>query len=245
MKRNKSPGPDGIIVEFYQEYWEYLKDHILDIYNYSYEVHKLSYTQYLALLILLYKKGLREDLTNWRPISLNNVDIKLLSKVLACRLKQVLPEIISTDQNGCIMGRLAAKNIRLVEDILDKCDEDEVILLIDNEKAFDRVEKEWLFSVLEAFDLGDYFINWIKIMYSGMKSAIVTNGFVSEYFEISRGIRQGDSLSALLYVIQVEPLAEYQRETSELTGISLSQNNDKRVIVSQFVDVMAVFLNNV
>ena len=66
---------------------------------------ELSYSQYLALIILLYKKGIREKINNWRPISLNNTDIKILSKTLAERLKIVLPEIIDVDQSGCIKDR--------------------------------------------------------------------------------------------------------------------------------------------
>ena len=61
---------------------------------------ELPYSQYLALIVLLYKKGIRELITNWRPISLSNTDLKILSKVLAERLKIVLPEIIKTDQRS-------------------------------------------------------------------------------------------------------------------------------------------------
>ena len=224
MKNNKSPGPDGIIVEFYKIYWNIVKNDLFDIFEISYESQELPYSQYLALIVLLYKKGLRELITNWRPISLSNTDIKIISKVLAERLKKVLPEIIETDQSGCIIGRKIGHNIRLIEDIIEEMDDDNVILLIDQQKAFDRVEWEWLFLSLEKYNIGEYFINWIKVLYRNMKSAVLTNGFVSSFFPIERGIRQGDSLSALLYIIQSEPLSESIRTSKDIKGITIENS---------------------
>ena len=74
-------------------YWDVLKVPLLSVYNICLESGEMSYTQYLAIIILQYKKGIREQLKNWRPISLSNVDTKLLSKVFANRVKIVLPEI--------------------------------------------------------------------------------------------------------------------------------------------------------
>ena len=106
-----------------------------------------------------------------------------------------MPEIIHTDQTGCIEGRFIGQNIRLVQDITDRSESDEVILLLDQEKAFDRVEWDWLFRVLERFCFSNIFISWLKIMYKNMKSGILTNGYMSKYFNKTRGIRQGDAAS--------------------------------------------------
>ena len=182
---------------------------------------KLSYSQYLAIITLLYKKGEREKITNWRPISLNNTDVKILTKILANRVKMVLPDIIHMNQCGCVKGRKIGQGIRLAEDILGILDDKNLIMFDDKEKAFDRVEWDWIFYVLKKYDFGDYFINWIKILYKNMKSAILTNGYVSPYFEISRGIRQGDALSALLYVLQSEALSEAIRCNSQIKGITV------------------------
>ena len=116
--------------------------------------------------------------------------------------------------------------------------DESIILIDDNEKAFDRVEWPWLFHVLEKFGLGDYFVGWIKIMYKNMKSAVMTNGYVSEYFSLSRGIRQGDPLSALLYVLQAEALAEALRCDCRIKGINIqdSDGNFHEVKGSQYED---------
>merc|ERR1712004_26903 len=89
VKKDSSPGPDGITFHFYKLFWEVIKEDLLSVYEFSFESGKLSYSQYLALIILLYKKGLREDIKNWRPISLSNTDTKILTKVFAERIKIV------------------------------------------------------------------------------------------------------------------------------------------------------------
>ena len=139
-------------------------------------------SQYHNKKKLLYKKGIREDIRNWRPISLSNCDIKILTKAFAERLRVVLPHIIDVDQTGCVKGRRIGHSIRLINDVFDELDIEGCILSTDKEKAFDRVEWRWLFYVLKKYGFGNYFINWILIMYKGMKSAIVTNGYISTYF---------------------------------------------------------------
>ena len=94
-----------------------------------------------------------------------------------------------------------------------------VFLLIDREESFDRVETKWLFKVLEGFGLGHNFIKWIRMLYKHAHSAIMTNGVISKYFPVERGIRQGDSLSALLYIFQAEPTAQAIRDSHNMEGI--------------------------
>ena len=246
-KKNSSPGPDGIIYEFYQEFFDVIKDDLLYIYSSGYTMGKLAYSQYLAIIILLYKKGEREKIGNWRPISLNNTDVKILSKILAERVKKVLPDIIHMNQCGCVKGRKIGQGIRLVDDILENLDDKNCIMLDDKEKAFDRVEWDWIFFVLKKFDFGDYFINWVNILYKDMKSAVLTNGYVSPYFKITRGIRQGDALSALLYVLQSEALSEAIRCNCQIKGISIKdkEGNFHEIKGSQYVDDSSNMLLNV
>ena len=72
--------------------------------------------------MLLYKKGIREDIANWRPISLINIDAKLLSKVFPQRVKIALPVIIHKDQKGCVHKRLIGQNIRFIDDVIHEMD---------------------------------------------------------------------------------------------------------------------------
>jgi exonuclease III len=245
MQNNKSPGGDGICVEFYKMYWADIKHDFFQIAMLGLNEEKLAYTQYLAVIKLLYKKGVREDIKNWRPISLLNVDFKIISKTLAERLIKVMPEIIHTDQKGCVKGRYIGENVRLVEDILESHDDDSLILLLDQEKAFDRVEWSWLCKVLKQFNFGERFITWILTLYNGAKSSLLTNGYHSKYFKITRGIRQGDAMSALLYIIQSEPLAQKLRMCDDIEGITLNIDGQSKVCrVIQYVDDTIVFLKH-
>ena len=83
----------------------------------------LSSSQYNAILTLLYKKGEREDIRNWRPISPLNVDYKIITKILEERLKKVLPSIIHTDQKGFVQGRNIQEANRLLQDVISYTDQ--------------------------------------------------------------------------------------------------------------------------
>ena len=154
-----------------------------------------------------------------------------------------MPEIIHDDQRGCVPSRYIGENIRLIDDLLfeiQNLNDNPVVLMLDQEKAFDRVEWNWLFATLERYNFGSTFIDWLKTLYKDAKSSILTNGVQTEYFEITRGIRQGDALSALLYIIQFEPLAEKLRTSSLIEGISLNlkncENESLEVRGCQYVD---------
>ena len=246
MKKDKSPGPDGITPAFYKMFWNIIKHDLLEVFESCYVSEELTYSQYLALLVLLYKKGQREDIKNWRPISLSNTDVKILTKAFAERLRIVLPNLIDVDQTGCIKDRKIGHSIRLIDDIFHQMDDENIMLSTDREKAFDRVEFPWLFFVLEKFGFGQYFLNWMKILYKSLKSAVVTNGWTSTYFSLTRGIRQGDALSALLFIIQAEPLAEYFRLNQGIKGIDIKDEhgNAHELRGCQYVDDANNFLRN-
>ena len=251
MPNNKSPGPDGICVEFYKIYWNLVGSDLIEVLKKGLDDQELAYSQYLASIILLYKKGPRPDIRNWRPISLLNCDYKLLSKVLAERLKKVLSEIISPEQRGCVPGRYIGENIRLVEDMIYEIEQGNipaVLLQLDQEKAFDRIEWDWLFKVLAHFNFGETFIGHLKTLYKNAKSCIITNGYQSRYFEVSRGIRQGDSLSALLFIIQFEPLLAKIRAEKDIKGISVNLRNTNISIDTkgcQYVDDTNSFISDI
>ena len=122
MKRDKSPGEDGITAEFYQEYWFLIQDELTQILKETFFDKTLSESQRLGMISLLYKSGEREDIKNWRPITLLNVDYKICSKILAERLKIVLPSIIETDQKGFVKGRNIFDSNRMLQDIFDFID---------------------------------------------------------------------------------------------------------------------------
>jgi len=245
FKSNKTPGNDGLTIEFYKHFWPLLGKQLVDALNYSYEMGELSTSQKQAIITLIEKKGKdRRYIENWRPISLINVDSKIASKVLAKRLEEVLPNIIHFDQHAFVKGRSIFDAVRNIEDILDymkKVKEKGLLVAIDFEKAFDSLNWEFLHKTLEALNLGPSFINWVKALYSNVVSCVLNNGFVTNFFEIKRGVRQGDPLSPYLFIIALEVLANSIRNNKDIEGIKVNSNEMK---LSIFADDMTAFLKD-
>ncbi len=150
------------------------------------------------------KKGDLNEIKNWSPGSLLCNYYKLLSKVMANRLGDVLDQIIHPDQTYCVPGRRIADNISFVRDVLDnsKVVFDFGLISIDQQKAFDRVEH----SVLTAVGFSSDFISMIKVMYCDVESILKINGNLCSSFKVLRGVRQGCALSGMLYTLAIEPL---------------------------------------
>ena len=118
MQNGKSPGCDGITAEFYKVFWPVIGQTLVDTLNYSAIHGELSNSQKRGVITLLQKRGKDAQLIkNWRPISLTNVDYKLLTKSLAMRTETVLPKIIHENQSGFVKDRFIGESIRLIDDI--------------------------------------------------------------------------------------------------------------------------------
>lgn len=224
MTKNKSPGFDGLTVEFYQHFWDILGSLLTEVVHEIKQSKELTPTMKRGVISLIYKKkGDKKLLKNWRPITLLNVDYKIISKTLASRLKLVLDDVISPEQTCSVPGRDISENIAAVRDIIDYSLSENIhayILKIDSEKAFDRVSHDYLFKLLPHFGLGENFIEWIKILYTDISSAIKCNGHISKFFNVHRSVRQGCCMSALLYILAAEPL-NLLLKNSTLRGIDI------------------------
>ena len=198
MEAGKSPGNDGFPAEFYHRFWGLLGSDLVDTLNYGHNRGQLSPSQRQSVLSLLFKKGDRLLLKNWRPIYLLNVDYKTGSKALATRLKKVLDSVLHVDQTCGVPGRSIFENLFLVRDIIEYADAKQVpgvVIGLDQEKAFDRIDREYLDRVLEQFNFGPVFHCWISTLYNGTQSAVLNNGWLTNYFEIQRGVCQGCPLT--------------------------------------------------
>ena len=173
-----------------------------------------------SITTIFYKeKGETFLLSNYRPISLINTDIKIISKILANRLKVVLPTILNPLQTG-IPGRHIDQTIHLLRDIIDISNEEDLetaLLFIDQEKAFDRVNHEYLFKTLKAYGFGNNYIGWIEKLYANAASMIKVNVFLTRKISL-KSVRQGCPLSALLYALTIEVLALQLRENQNIVG---------------------------
>lgn len=247
MAANKSPGSDGLTVEFYKHFYTFLQDILYKLFIDVQENETLSRSMKCGVINLIYKKkGDKRLLKNYRPISLLQVDYKIIARVMANRFKRVLPKLVSENQSCCVLGKDIADTICNIRDIIDmvECDNLEgYILKIDQEKAFDRVSHEYLIETLKHFGFGNKFVNWIKIFYSGICSSVKCNGFLTNYFSIKNGIRQGCPISALLYVLTAESLQSALRKNDKIQGITVP-NSDKVGLAFQHADDTTVTLRN-
>lgn len=245
MQSGKSPGPDGYTVEFYKKFSSQLAPLLLEMFNHSFDQKHLPQTLTEASISLLLKPGKDpNDCGSYRPISLLNVDVKILAKLIASRLENVTTTIISTEQTGFIKGRQSFTNIRTLLNVIHSPasrETPEVVVSMDSEKAFDRVEFTYLFTVLEKFGFGSNFISWIRLLYTSPKASVTTNKISSKLFSLSRGTRQGCPLSPLLFAIAIEPLSIKFRTTPYISGIRRFGTEHK---ISLYADDLLLYISD-
>ena len=187
----KSPGSDGLPTEFYLAFWDNLGDVLVLVLNKRHRLGVLTDSQRESLLRLLYKKDDKRLPKNWRPISLLNTDYKLASKVITERLKSVMSSIVHQDQTCGVVGRSIFSNLQLVRDTLDmvdKTNEPGILVNLDQEKAFDRVDHEFLMRTLRKFGFGPSFCSWVSLFYNNVFSRIIVNDKLSAPVFLGRGV---------------------------------------------------------
>ena len=188
MALDKCPGADGFTTNFYKYFWNELKQPLLDSYIYLFEHGQLADGQRRGLLKLIPKKDKDlQYLKSWCPVSLLATDYKILAKALANEItKSCINDLMHYTTQEKISGILA---------------------LTDFEKAFDTVEWSFLFNTLSTLNFSQNYIRWIKLLYSNISSCVTNNGYISNYFTLTRGIRQGCPISALFFILVAEILA--------------------------------------
>ena len=245
--RNKTPGSDGLTVEFYSAFWSLLGPLLVDMFNESLAHREVCDSMKSSVTRLVHKKDDRRNLKNWRPISLLNVDYKICSKALSLRLKKVLGSIVDPDQTCSVPGRSISSNLALLRDTLDfieRTGETGVLISLDQEKAFDRVNRSFLMNLLEHFGFGPSFCSWIFSLYNGAYMRILVNDFLSDPVPLLRGVRQGDALSPMLYVLCVEVLACRIRDSPAIEGFLLPGAGGVQFKVGQYADDTTAFVKN-
>lgn len=233
LPNGKSPGPDGYSKAYYAKFLPLLQNHMCRYFNSLATNHQIPPEALLAHITVLPKEGKDPTLPqSYRPISLLNVDIKIFAKIMANRLKHVLPSFIHPDQTGFISGREARDNsIRAIQLIQWACSHKNstpyLILSTDAEKAFDRIDWSYLKAVLEAWGLGPHMLRWIMALYSTPSAKVKVNGHLSLGFPIRNGTRQGCPLSPLLFALALEPLLRTIRANSDIRGVTVGSTEHK------------------
>ena len=248
MKNGSSPGCDGLSTEFLKFFWNNIRNIIVPSFNNAFTKGFMSKSQQKATIILIHKgKNLtRNDLNNWRPISLTNSDYKLLAKCLARRLSGVIDSLVHVDQVGYIKGRKVSSLLRLVDDVIDmlnRSNKPGLLVTIDFFHAYDCLSKDLILATFEKFGFGETFIKWVNVLMYDTKSCIGYNGCKSDYFEVNSGLRQGCPFSPLAFVLTLELLAIKIRHCENIQGIHIS-NDLQKLKIALYADDITLFLLN-
>jgi hypothetical protein len=236
---DSSPGPDGIPYSYYKAFADILITPLLMSWKFSMETGTLSPSQQQACISLLPKTGKdKTRIENWRPISLSNCDMKIVTKTLALRLNKILDDVISPCQSAYIPGRNITNNIRILKTCRKYANLHQTnmsIVSLDAKKAFDSVDHSYIKEALKRYGFGPKFIHTFETLYKSNQSSVIVNGFKSATFDIKRGVKQGDALSCGLFILAIDPLLRKIENCAEIEPFTMTSNNRRRLSVRQKV----------
>eukprot|EP00253_Pinus_taeda_P027507 PITA_27507 len=241
MPLDKTPGPDGFTVAFYRNHWEIIKKDYIRMAKNFFTKCKMGSSIKSSHLALTPKDPNPQSFDRFRPISLCNVSYKIITKILANRLKRILPSLISENQGGFVPRRHITDNVILIQEAIHSSisrKERGMIIKLDMANAFDRVNHSFLQAVLKNFGISEHFTSRVMECISLNWTAPLINGRPCIAFQSSRGLRQGCPLSPFLYIIMAETLSlhlENKRKLKEITGIDIVRGS-KGINHSLFVD---------
>ena len=230
MFPTKAPGPDGFPAHFYQRHWDVCGEEVTKIILSIVRGEESPECINDTVLVLIPKVTSPTALSQYRPISLCNVLYKIASKVIANRLKLILPDIISEEQSAFVPGRLITDNIISAYECLHFMKRSRsksnnfCALKLDMMKAYDRVEWTYLRAIMTKLGFAGQWIDTVMSMVSSVSFSVMFNGEKLESFQPSRGIRQGDPISPYLFLIAAEGLSCLLKSSSQssLAGIKVA-----------------------
>eukprot|EP00253_Pinus_taeda_P027885 PITA_27885 len=246
MKKGTAPGPDGFTVDFFQAGWHFLGKEILELVEESRMNQKVWPAINSTFYALIPKGDNLEDANGFRPIALCNVIYKIITSMMARRLKPLLDKLISAEQTGFVEGRQILDGLVVTQEVIHSLKvkkQKGMMIKLDLSKAYDRLSWNYLGKVLESFGFSRRWIDWIHSLISSPIFSILVNGTPSKTFTASRGIRQGDPLSPFLFILAAEGLGRFikkEREANRIKGLKLWGNN-LPLTHQQFVDDIMLF----
>lgn len=243
MPNGKSPGFDGLPVELYKILWSRISDIFHKAINLCIQRGELMTSARKGVITLVPKKDRNlAFIKNWRPITLLNVEYKIIAKALASRIKNVLPDIIDAEQTRFMAGRSIFENIRSAIEVIEyslTLNEPNILMSIDYEKCFDLIEHRSIWGTMKQLNFGDKFIAMVKMLYTGFSSCVQNNGFTSPFFEINRSVFQGSPLSSFLFLLCSQIFTRLIKNNGNIVGIDV---NTVKFLLGQFADDTDLYL---
>lgn len=248
--KHSSPGNDGLGYQYLKLLFEInrLQPLILEVYNRALLEDITPNTWKEIRVRLLPKKGDLADLKNWRPISLINCDAKVFTRLINHRLGHIAQNIVQPSQTGFMKGRFIGDNGLILHLLLQQAryrNYPGIGLLLDQEKAYDRVHPLYLIKVLESLGFSSRFTQCIKALFFGNSVQVNVNGFFSPTVHQQRGLRQGDPLSPILFNLALEPLLLAINQDLSLNGYQYTNNGTSQSVKTlAYADDICVILKN-
>ncbi|KAJ6651484.1 hypothetical protein lerEdw1_020919, partial [Lerista edwardsae] len=217
-----APGADGLPYGFYRLFEEHLAEPLAEVYNAVLMGKKAPGEGFLrGMLRLLPKEGDVTLVSNWRPLTLMNVDYRLLARVLLARLMPVAERLVHPSQTSAVPGRHMGRSHGLMREVFGAAQAGRwrgLLVQLDQSKAFDRVGREYLWTVMREKGIPEAFVGFLKVLYGGAQVVPVVGGWSGRSLPFETGLRQGCPLSALLYVIALDPLLRAIQADRRLGG---------------------------
>jgi Reverse transcriptase (RNA-dependent DNA polymerase) len=207
LPKDKANGPDGLPIEFFQEYWEFISDDlhsmVMTFYHNRLDLWRINQ----AYITLIPKSTTPETLSDYRPISVLSAVPKILTKILATRLQPYLYGIISNNQTTFIKGRQLMQTFLSTRELLCHLVKNKItsiFMKIDFQKAFDSISWDFLLEVFRVRCFPPLWIVWMRSLL--ISSFLKINGLKGQSFYHRKGLRQDDLLSPLLFILTVDSL---------------------------------------
>jgi len=247
MPSDKAPGPDGFTGAFLKSCWDIIKGDIVAAANsfHSLRCSSLQIINSANIVLLPKKKEGAAAITDFRPISLIHSFVKIITKALALRLAPFMNSIVSTNQSAFIKKRSIHDNYLAVRNMARRFHRNRsptFFFKLDIAKAFDSVRWDYLLTLLQKLGFPDRWREMIAHLLSTSCSQILLNGVPTRPIQHGRGLRQGDPLSPLLFVIAIDPLQKLLNLATERGIFSKVRGHAPGIRVSLYAHDAALFL---
>jgi hypothetical protein len=233
MPKDKSPGPDGWTQELFQNFFQLIGLDLLRAVEESRLTGVILGSLNSTFFTLIPKVSKPDTFNDFRPIALCNFVYKVISKVIATRIKDTLAKFISTEQFGFLKDRLIFDAVGIAQECLHSAKlrkMNAVILKLDLKRAYDSVSWQFLHLLFDQIGLDWNVSKWIMGCITSVNTTVLVNGTPTDFFKCHRGLRQGCPLSPLIFLLVIEALSKMM-----IQAVEAGTFQGLKVVVSTFI----------